>query len=75
MKPQISHRVTSQNVFTKQLDMGSIKSLKVLLSCGTEAKICYIKIYPPGKLKQLLVIFTLNHINSLLILQKIDLDM
>ena len=34
-----------------------------------------LKIYPPGKLKQLLVIFILNHINSLLIMQKNDIDM
>ena len=33
-------------------------------------KICYLKIYPPGKLKQLLVIFILSHINSSLIMHK-----
>ena len=32
-----------------------------------------LKVYPPGKLKQLLVIFILNHINSSLILKKIIL--
>ena len=34
-------------------------------------KVCYLKFYPPGKLKQLLVIFILNHINSSFIMQKI----
>ena len=35
----------------------------------------YFKIYPPGKSKQLLVIFILNHINSSLVIQKIDFGM
>ena len=35
-----------------------------------QLKECYLKIYPPGKLKQLLVIFILNHINSSLIMHK-----
>ena len=56
------------NVFIRQIDMGSIQQLKVLLSCGTKSennkKICCLKIYPPIKLKLLLVIFVLNHINK-----------
>ena len=34
-------------------------------------KICYLEIYPPIKLKQLSVIFILNHINNSLIMQKL----
>ena len=37
-------------------------------------KICYLEIYPPIKLKQLSVIFILNHINNSLIMQKIISD-
>ena len=29
-----------------------------------ELKVCYLKIYPPIKLKQLSLIFILNHINN-----------
>ena len=38
-------------------------------------KICYLEIYPPIKLKQLSVIFILNHINNSLIMQKLYLTL
>ena len=47
---------------------------KITCNHGCILKICCLKIYPPVKLKQLLVIFFLNHNNSSLIMQKIDFD-
>ena len=38
MKPQVLHRVISQNYFIKQIDMGNIQSLEMMLSHGAKSK-------------------------------------
>ena len=79
MKPQVQRRVTSQNFFIKQIDDGkysvTVSAVKSWNKIQKQLKDMLLKDLPPGKLKQLLVVFTLNHINSSLIMQKIDLDM
>ena len=38
MTPHVLHRRTSSNLFLRQIDIGSIQQLQVLLSCGTKSK-------------------------------------
>ena len=76
MKPQILDRETSQDFFIKQTVMGSILSLLSAVESWNKIqkqvlKDTLLKDLSPSKIKQLSVIFILNHINSLLIMQKI----
>ena len=75
MKPQVLHRVISQNYFIKQIDMGSTYSITVSPveswnKIQKQLKDMLLKDLSPKKIKTIVSNFYLHHISSSLIMQK-----
>ena len=79
MKPQVLHRVTLRKHFYKTNRYGkysvTVSAVESWNKIQKQLKNMLLKDVCPRKIKELLSIFILNHINSSLIMQKIDLDM